>query len=350
VIVARGILFSLVAVVTTVVVIGACGDDPEPTVLQGIDLATPEAGLTQPFDRNTIVDDAAFTDYETITRDQIQKFLAKTPYSRSSFLETYQSNGVRASDAISNAARQYRINPLVFLVLSETMQGLIGAREYVFPPERVEYIFGCGCFQENNCLADQAGYDRQLDCLGRQLRQSLDDARANDVTAGGWGKDVPGTTLDDQKVTPSNDATAVLYDHNPRLLEGKAGGQWVFWNVWNLYASKLDYFGPLGSTDAKAIGEPCTSDDECGGEGAFCAGEPDYPGGACIYDCTDTQACPTRSDRPPSFCTLFDNGAFCMPQCNRSAGGNGGCRDGYKCIHGKGFDDGAQDVCTPIPQ
>lgn len=349
----RYVLFGLAALGFASVVLGAaaCGDDPEPSVLQKLDLAIPEGGLTQPFDRNTIVDNAAFTDYDTITPEAIQKFLAKTPYSRSSFLETYQSNGIRASAAIAAASRQYRINPLVFLVLTETTQGLIGAREYVFPPERIEYIFNCGCFQATNCLPDLAGYDRQLDCLGRQLRQSLDLAKGSDgLTAGGWGKDVTGTTLDNQKITPSNEATAVLYDRNPRLLENKEGGQWLFWNVWNLYAQKLEYFGPLGSTESKGIGEACVSDDECGGEGATCAPDPDYPGGSCIYDCTDTKACPTRTDKPAPFCTKFTTGAFCMPTCNRGAGANGGCRDGYKCIHAKGADsDTAQDVCVPSP-
>lgn len=349
---ARRVFFALAALAFASIVIGAaaCGDDLEPTVLQKIDLAIPEGGLVQPFDRNTIVENNAFTDYDTITPEAIQKFLSKTPYSRSSFLETYQSNGVRAGAAIAATARQYKINPLVFLVLTETMQGLIGAREYVFPPERVEYIFGCGCFQQNRCMPDLAGYDRQLDCLGKQLRASFDRARGPDgLTAGGWGKDVTGTTLDNQKVTPTNEATAVLYDKNPRLDENKEGGQWLFWNVWNLYAQKLEYFGPLGSSDSKAIGEACVSDDECGGEGATCAPDPDYPGGSCIYDCTDTKACPTRSDKPSAFCTQFTSGAFCMPICNRTAGANGGCRDGYKCIHAKGVEDDAQDVCVPKP-
>ena len=345
----RNFFFSVALVLTPVVIVGACKDDPQPTVLQKLDLMGQDSGLAAaPFDRNTIVDNNSFSDWETITPEKIQDFLAKTPYSRSSFLETYQSNGVRAGDAIAGAAARYRINPLVFLVLTETTQGLIGARDYVFPPERVEYIFGCGCLQATNCLPELAGYDRQLDCLGKALRAQFDAARPQGgLTAGGWGADIPMTTLDNQKVTPANAATAVLYDRNPRLNENRDGGQWVFWNVWNIYASKLDYYGPLGSTDAKAIGESCTTDDDCGGEGVTCAPDPDYPGGACIYDCTDTKACPTRPDRPPPFCTQFTSGAFCMPTCNRGAGSGGGCRTGYKCIHGKGVDGDAQDVCTP---
>src|SRR5262245_47457705 len=105
----------LLASIVTLGVIGvtACGSDP-PSIapLQEKDLAAPEgAGEKQKFDRNAVVDPAAFTDIETLDVAAVQKFLAKSPYDRPSFLETYQSNGVRASDAIVRAARQYRINP-----------------------------------------------------------------------------------------------------------------------------------------------------------------------------------------------------------------------------------------------
>ena len=101
---------------------------------------------------------------------------------------------------------------------------------------------------------------------------------------------------------------------------------------------------------ALGITAAACGDDEETCEGAACATGDEYPGGACIYDCTDTQACPTRTDKPTPFCARFTSGAFCMPTCNRGAGANGGCREGYRCIHAKGVDEeGAQDVCVPKP-
>src|SRR6185436_12069738 len=115
----------------------ACKGEQEHTIFQEQDLKLPE-GEERPFDRNNIVDSPSFTDAAGLDVGQIQRFLGKTPYERPSFLETYQSNGVRASDAIFRAARAYKLNPLVFLVFAQTTQGLVGEPTYPFPTERVE--------------------------------------------------------------------------------------------------------------------------------------------------------------------------------------------------------------------
>jgi hypothetical protein len=350
----RGFFTWLFAMLVTagIMVVASCKSDPVPTVLQALD-TTPDAsggGTGQPFDRNNILDTNSFTDDQSLDRDAVQKFLSKTPYSRSSFLETYQSNGIRAADAIVAAARNHHINPLVFLVLTETTQGLIGARDYVFPPERIEYIFDCGCYQKTNCAADLAGYDRQLDCLGGQLESVLNDVKANKHANSGWGIDQTSTTLDGAKVSPANEATAVLYDRNPRLDINGPTGQWVFWNVWQVYAAKMNYFGPLGASGGKQIGDPCVHDNECSDSipDAFCAQPADgYPDGMCVFDCTQQKTCPSTQGGATSFCTQFKDGAFCAPTCNIGAGG--GCRNGYTCIHVKGANGDSNDICSAQP-
>lgn len=318
----------------------ACGDDPPGTVLQGLDLKKPE-GVDVPFDRNSIADPARFTDFETLDVTSVQRFFARTPYGRPSFLETYQSNGVRAADAIISAARQYRINPLVFLVFAQTVQGLVGERNYPFPPDRVEYVFRCGCLQSTQCLPQLAGFDRQVDCLGQVLRASIDEIKVHGVTSTGWGPDKTSITLDNLKVTPDSDATAALYERTPRVNEGAPGGTWVFWNVWNLYASKLDYAGSGGSVDGRWIGEPCVADGSCGLEGGICA--TDYQDGLCTVSCIGQ--CPTQASRPESFCVKFRDGGFCFPVCNPAAPA---CRQGYKCVRVQGFvSSESQHVCSP---
>ena len=324
------------------IVVSACGEDPPATVLQPLDYKQPEGDLFE-FDRNSVVDPAAFTDSETLDVQAIQKFLGKTPYERRSFLETYQSNGVRAADAIISVARQYRINPIVFLVYAQITQGLVGERNYPFPPDRVEYVFRCGCLQANNCLPALAGFDRQLDCLGRALRTAIEEIRETGVTTGGWGPDVASTTLDNLKVTPANDATAALYDRMPRVAEGQPGGTWIFWNVWNLYAMALDYAGPIGFTDGRWIGEPCTTAAMCTGDGAICA--DNYPDGLCTVVCTGQ--CPTQPDKPESFCAKFPDGGYCLPVCNPQAPT---CREGYECVRVAGVGSGdSKHVCAPAP-
>jgi len=326
----------------------ACGDDPAPSVLQDIDRKPPE-GTDVAFDRNDVISTAAFTDIESseLTVQKIQELLAKTPYNRPSFLETYQSNGVRASDAILSAARLYRINPLVFLVFAQITQGLVGERVYPFPPERIEYVFQCGCFQAQVCRPDRAGFDRQLDCLGRQLRQSLDEIKSPErKTTSGWGPEVPSTTLDGEKVTPANDATAALYARLPRIDEGGSGGTYVFWTVFRLYATKLGYSGPASSADGRWIGEPCAVASQCGLENAICA--TNFPGGICTVECTGE--CPEERSKPQAFCAKFRDKGFCFPFCNPSAKA---CRDGYDCSRVKLFgapeSDAGQFLCIPSP-
>ena len=303
---------------------------------------------TGKFDRNNLIDLATMTDVESLTSVAVQNFFAHNPYNASSFLETYQSNGVRAVDAIIAAARTYRINPLVFLVYAEMTQGLMAERTYPFPPERVEYVFGCGCIAQNDCLPALAGFDRQVDCLGQQLRQSL-EAIANggsQRTNAGWGPNITSTTLDGLKVTPEDAATAAFYDRTPRVNPSARDGTWLLWSILQLYENKLQYSGPVGAVDGRWIGDPCAFDTACALDGAICA--TNYPDGLCTVKCTGP--CPSDTTKAPAYCTSFRDGGFCFQICNGSATDvKGNCRDGYECLHlvGVGESKDAEYVCTP---
>ena len=183
----RTALFALLAILA-VVVAPACSDDPVKGLLQEKDITKP-TGLEADFDKNNILDTASFTDTEAVDTAVLQKYLHKTIYDRATFLETYQSNGVRAADALATAGRQYRINPIVLLVFTQVMQGLVGEQNYPFPPERVEYVFRCGCLQGSNCVPELAGFNRQVDCLARSLRVALDQVTKKGSTAFGPMKD-----------------------------------------------------------------------------------------------------------------------------------------------------------------
>lgn len=333
----RGRLLSIACASATLV--GACGTDPGKSALEALDTTPFES--EKPFDRNAVVDTAAFTDIETIDRVKIQKFFHRTPYGRLSFLETYQSNGVRAADAVANIAHEYRINPLVFLVFAEATQGLIAELTYPFPVDRVEYVFRCGCLGQTTCLPKLAGFDRQLDCLGRSLRVAIDSARDKRETPSGWATGKSRTSVDGVEVVPANEATAALYDRLSRVNEGKEGGTWLFWNLWNLYAKELEYTGPVGAIDGRWIGEACAVDEACGIKGGSCA--TDYPGGLCTVACTGK--CPTAPSKSEGFCAKFRDGGFCLQICNPAAPS---CRARYQCVRVSGFTEGeAESVCTP---
>jgi hypothetical protein len=336
---------------------GACGDDPPASVLDPSDFQPPgdeeEEGLEPiTFDKDDLVSAAELTDFETIEASAVQSFLTQSPYGKhKSFLVTYQSNGVRAADAVVDAARKYRINPLLLLAYAQATQGLVSAQRYPFPPERVEYVFRCGALTARDYDRALAGFDKQLACLARDLRGAIDEIQVNSVTAAGWGPDQVMVTLDDVKVTPVSAATAALYDHTPIVARGKAGGLWIVWNIWNRYKLALGYSGPLESADGKWVGEECQSVGQCSsllGEGAICASAPQYPGGSCTVACAADQPCPSAPSKKEVFCAKYSRGAYCLPVCNRVAPD---CRPGYECKAASGIGSGeAKDVCTPVPQ
>lgn len=324
----------------------ACSSDARDTILQEKDFAPVEKSNAK-FDRNDLMDVPTLTDSEAVDATRLQRFFARTPYDRASFLETYQSNGTRAADAVLRVGRTYKINPLVLVVLLQVEGGLVGERNYPLPPERVEYVFRCGCFAPGDCLPPLAGLDRQLECLAKELRSSLEAVAANGQTPGGWGTDKTSTTLDSLKVTPANASTAALYQRIPSVRVDEDRGTWVFWNVWTRYTQFVEYGGPLGTGGAtsKNLGDACTGDGECG-DGNTCSPAPAYPGGYCTRSCKGD--CPNAPDRPEAFCASFPEGGFCFVVCNPGAPA---CRDGYRCENVKRFgstdNTDAKPVCIP---
>ncbi len=306
-----------------------CSETVTSTKLQPGDLEPPQAIAEEPpppYNRNTLVDDASFTDLSIAAPTVIQKYLSRNPYESRSFLETYQSNGLRASEALVRTARQYRINPLVLLVFAQIREGLVGATNYPFPPERVEYVFGCGCETTTSCDGRYAGFDRQIDCLARQLRQSLEVVKVSGVTVSGFGQNRTTFTVDGVRVTPSNGATVAIYEALPVEAFQKAGGTWLFWNLWIKYTQAYEYAGPFEpSPEGGGYGDACRGDKQCAVPDPLCA--ENYPGGLCTTPCDGE--CPEVLGKPRGFCADFGGqGGYCLALCNPGAAK---CRAGYKC-------------------
>ncbi|MGZ3457783.1 MAG: S8 family serine peptidase, partial [Archangium sp.] len=99
---------------------------------------------------------------------------------------------------------------------------------------------------------------------------------------------------------------------------------------------------PYQSTDdqpaTSIVGQPCTSDNQCGADG-FCG--TNYPGGYCSQDCLTT-ACPAGSK---CYATPDGTGAYCYATCT-GAGTQGSCRSSYLCVADKAGDA----ACFPQPQ
>lgn len=321
--------------------LGCSTSSGETSVLQPSDLQSSGS-----FDPDEIVASAPFQDQAALDASRVTAFLQSTPYGQPSFLATYDSHGVSAASAIETAAQAYALDPLVFLVRAEMDQGLIGSTGYPSPAARVEYAFGCGCAAPGDCDPTYAGFDIQVDCLGAALRESLDAVAAHGKTDGGWGPGIAVTTVDGVAVTPKDDSTAALYQYTPVVAVGQAGGNWLFWNLWQRYASALKYTGPSSTGMGTSwIGAACSADAMCSYDGTAGTCATQFPGGVCTLACTSS--CPSSTGQPGTLCADFGaQGGFCLAVCNPS---DPQCRSGYSCESVKQFGDtpSSQYVCFP---
>lgn len=319
-----------------------CSTQGDPSVLPALDLQS----VGGSFDANEILDAASMQDAGALDASGVQQFLEQTPYGAASFLAEYASNGVSASDAIAGAAARYALNPLVLLVRAEMDQGLVASTGYPSPSSRVEFAFGCGCEAPGSCDPTYAGFDRQVDCLGAALRDSLDAVAATGKTASGWGPGITSTTIDGVNVTPDDDSTAALYEYTPLVDVGKAGGNWLFWNLWQAYAGALGYSPPSGPTGPTAwIGDACTGSGVCEYAGASGTCATQFPGGLCTLACNGS--CPSSPSEAQTFCADFGTqGGFCLAVCNPA---DPQCRGGYTCqsVAQYGASGTTQAVCFP---
>lgn len=327
--------------------LGCPSSEEERTVLDASDL---EAIPGETFDHELLVPQGALTDADTLDAAMLLRFLEKTSYGRPSFLATYQSNGVRAAEAMVRAAKKYRVNPLALLVRAQIAEGLVSLRSYPDPPSRVEYAFRCGCPGPTSpCAGETSGFDRQVDCIAAEFRQSLDLIGRTGTTAGGWGTRVAQRTLDDVMVRPKNEDTAAIYQSFPIVGIGRQG-TWVFWNLWNKYAETLDYVPPPGgrAENASWVGDVCSSPRACAYSGAVCLIEKRFPDGLCSAKCTAD--CPTQPGRVRTFCAAVDGSqqeGYCLSGCNPTIPTS--CRPGFRCERVKRFGSGSDsdDVCVP---
>jgi|GEM_PF-3073559 len=78
------------------------------------------------------------------------------------------------------------------------------------------------------------------------------------------------------------------------------------------------------------IGEPCSTDTDCGYQGAFCLKESSkYPKGHCSLRCNTT--CPDKPGKPLTFCISSSAGGMCVSRCDTNRYPSTGCRTGYTC-------------------
>ena len=203
------------------------------------------AGIPAVFDRHLIISDEQFVASELIDADTLQAFFEHSPYRNRSWLADFvTAEGVRAADAIVDAAVAEGINPMLLVARMQVEQSLVS--KTVRPSaSRLAKALGCGCPDGAGCSSQYSGFTNQLTCGARIHRKWYDASIAGN---GIWNKNVARSTLDPLRVTPRTHATASLYTYTPWVLQG-SGGTWLLWNVTRKYFKHLDEMGVLPPTE-----------------------------------------------------------------------------------------------------
>lgn len=199
------------------------------------------------FDPNYILSDEELQDSQAMDLNQIQAFLERGGLAN---LKTEDHDGHMryAADIIWRAAQQYQINPKFLLVLLQKEQSLVEDKT----PTQKQLDWAAGyavcdyCSMNDPALDRWKGFGKQVNSAALQFTEGyLDDIYKYGKTAGHYG---PGITIsvDGEKVTPINAATAAMYAYTPHL-----HGNENFVAIWNRWFGR-EY--PSGSL-LQAVGE-----------------------------------------------------------------------------------------------
>lgn len=296
------------------------------------------------FDPEHLMDDDLFLDPYYLDAEQIQDFLANTPYSRRSFLADYSEGGITTAEFIANAAEEYQINPLVLLVKLQVETSLIYAESE--PTRfRMDHAMGCGCPDGDAiCRYAPKGLFAQITCAARLFRQYMNQLDADGHTLTGWGPGIEKLTSERQSITPRTKATAALYTYTPWVLRGE-GGNWLYWNISRRFSAQLT----RNLMNHRWIGGPCQSDAECPYDGGICSttfldhgATPGFCTLECESVCPDSMQPNTRTTRCVAGAELGAPSmtGLCTSQCSQSQShGDEGCGLDLVCREAARADD-----------
>ncbi|MDD4606835.1 MAG: hypothetical protein PHS07_00640 [Patescibacteria group bacterium] len=203
--------------------------------------------LTQASDFNPdyIISDLDLIDFDTMSSENIQKFLEN----KNSSLQNYYTQDVDgkiklASEIIYNASQLNAINPKALLVLLQKEQSLVENPN----PTQYNYDWAMGWHRPDGsnpndpALQKYKGFANQVDGAAGLLRWYIDNYPTSWLKIIGQSYNIDGYTI-----TPSNLATVCLYNYTPHY-----HGNYNFWKIWQRWYVK-NY--PDGSL-LQVVGEP----------------------------------------------------------------------------------------------
>lgn len=186
------------------------------------------------FNADYVISDLDMTNYNSWNQQDIQNFLLSKPGT----LDTYVDPKTKmlASQIIYIASQSHHINPKYLVVLLQKEQSLI---ENSSPLEKA-YDWATGYAICDNCsksdpkLQRFKGFTTQVNSAAYQTRYYFEEPGRFTYKKGQTH------TIDGQRVTIQNQATANLYNYTPHI-----HGNQNLYNIWNRYFTKIFPDGSL---------------------------------------------------------------------------------------------------------
>ncbi len=200
------------------------------TLMASLVLPYPIQASEVSFDPDYVISDTDFFNGSALDEQGIQRFLE----SKNSYLAHWVDSRTRMKPAriIWLAAQDYNISAKVILATLQKEQSLITATERP-SDDRFDWAMGYAicdsCSKSDPALQDFKGFFNQVKYGTAILDKYKREIESYGETRSGFAPGVV-TTIDGERVTPQNIATAALYTYTPHLHGNK--NFFVLWNEW----------------------------------------------------------------------------------------------------------------------
>lgn len=221
-------------------------------------IIVPNLAAAAEFNPNYIISDEELLDSKSMTLSDVESFLR----SKGGYIANYRTQNSRgdmktAAEIIYEAAAnnydcsayddngrdftlaQMRtkcdpisINPKFLLVLLQKEQSLVEEKEPT--ANQLDWATGYGCFDGQACIERYRGFGKQVNSASLQFYSYVTESEKYTYKAGNTYRISNAKDMEDSMVTPSNNATAALYNYTPHVYNGN----YNFYNLWNKYFTR----------------------------------------------------------------------------------------------------------------
>jgi hypothetical protein len=171
------------------------------------------------FNPHFLISDSEMIDTFAMTQSELQSFLENRGSLGNRSFRDINDRVRSASEIIWNTAQKFDINPQFLLVLLQREQSLITDPN---PSQKqldwaMGYAICDSCSMNDPGVQKYRGFAEQVYYAAKRIRESyLADLDMNGKTISGMGPEIT-KSIDNTSVTPTNNATAVLYTYTPHL-------------------------------------------------------------------------------------------------------------------------------------